>query len=123
MAEQPAASKRQATHVKEWVTVAFWICVGFAILFAAGFVLSVVGNLIEASAAYATDRVLPVAFRELMLWLADDVLPEIAPLVSWMQSFGTAWNGLLTFISFVLAVISIVLAFALSAKSRDDKTK
>jgi hypothetical protein len=118
-AEENATFSRRsyAQRFKAWAAIGFWICVGFAVLFAIVFIVGFIGDVLEFAVSYAGERILPVAFREFMIWFADDALPQMAPALSWMDSFGAAWGGLLTLASFLLAVMSIVLAIALSGKA------
>ena len=48
--------------------------------------------------------------RDFLLWFADDVLPVIAPLADFANDLGTKWNGGLTVVSFIVAVLGIVIA-------------
>jgi hypothetical protein len=124
MTDRTDKPKKAAAIFKYAARTGVWICVGLAVVFAFVFVLEIVlnfiGNEVDQALTLLTERMLPVATREFLLWFANDVLPQIAPAIKCMNTFGANWNGLLTVSAFLLAVLSIILAFAFAPRDKKE---
>lgn len=103
------APKRGRSRATEWLAPVFWIGVGLSLLFLLAFVVSKIVDFLSDQAAIASGY-LPSMTRDFLLWFADDVLPVIAPLADFANDLGTKWNGALTVVSFIVAVLGIVIA-------------
>lgn len=125
MSGQTKKPRPPAPLIKSSAVTVFKICVGTAIalafLFALAATFNFIGNKVGETLAWLSERILPAVTRDVLLWFADDVLPQIGPAIKWMNVFGANWNGFLTVSAFVLAVLGIVLTVVLAPDSKNEK--